>query len=198
MKYSVFLFAFLILTHLRLYSQEEVTNSEHSIRTGIGYGHNEGMKEIGNGSLYSIGYQKSFGKKQRIRLNPNLVMGGFTSDGISNTREQFYRITSLDLSLNYDFIKYESFAAVISPGFFLNYSRGFLGPGGRTPITNYDPSEYLSSLYTGCKISLGFSITSEYRKLTYDINLLNIHFNSSNNYFFFIYFIYGINIKLGK
>ena len=51
-----------------IYSQE-IEFRRSSIRAGIGIGINEGQKEIGNGLVYSIGWQKSFGEKIRLETN---------------------------------------------------------------------------------------------------------------------------------
>lgn len=76
-----------------IYAQENEFK-KNSIRTGIGIGINEGQREIGLGFVYSIGWQKSYGEKNRLRLNPNILLGGFLPIMITDTRDQFYRISS--------------------------------------------------------------------------------------------------------
>lgn len=74
-----------------IYAQENEFK-KNSIRIGIGI--NEGQREIGLGFVYSIGWQKSYGEKNRLRLNPNILLGGFLPIMITDTRDQFYRISS--------------------------------------------------------------------------------------------------------
>ena len=126
------LFVFLIIS--KQSNAQETEFKRTSIRTGIGIGFNEGKRETGMGLIYSIGWQKSFGRKNKLRLNPNLIIGGFLPIGITDTRDQFYRITSLGLNLHYDLIKYKSISIVTTGGGFINYSRGLLGKIGRAHV----------------------------------------------------------------
>lgn len=147
------------------------------------------------GLIYSIGYQKSFGKNNRIRLNPNLIFGGFLPIGITDTRDQFYRISSFGFNLHYDLVKFTSISVVTSPGIFLNYSRGLLGTGGM-PEANNNTSEFFNSFYFGGKFSLGLRITPSGKRLAYEIRPLNIQFG--NNGFILGYLMFGIDIKIGE
>lgn len=88
---------FFLLTGNSVYSQE-TEFKKTSVKTGIGIGLNEGKREIGMGLVYSVGWQKSLGKKNRLRINPNMLFGGFLPFAITDTRDQFYRITSLKYS----------------------------------------------------------------------------------------------------
>ena len=125
----------ILLFSLKINAQEnEFTRS--SIKTGIGVGINDGIEESGLGFVYSVGYQKSFGKKEKFRINPNLLYGGFNSSGITDTREQFFRITSIGMNVNYDLVKYKSVSLLITSGGFLNYSRVLFGTGGENEIRN--------------------------------------------------------------
>lgn len=193
MKYYFLFLLFLFISNQNIYSQEE--SKPKSIRTGIGLGFNDGTKETGIGLIYSIGYQKSYGKKNRLRLNPNLILGGFLPIGITDTRDQFYRMTSLGFNLHYDFLKYKSVSLVASPGIFVNYSRGLLGTGG-WPDANNNTSEYFNSIYFGGKFSLGLRIAPKGKRLAYEIRPFNIQIG--NNDFIFGYLMFGIDIRLGK
>ncbi len=184
----------LLLIGNNIYSQE-IEFKKSSIRTGIGIGINEGQREIGNGLIYSIGWQKSFGKKNKIRLNPNMTLGGFLPIGITDTREQFYRITSLGINIHYDLIKYKAVSIVTTGGGFINYSRGLLGTGG-WPEANNNSSEYFYSLYFGGNASIGLRIDPKKSKLAYEIRPINIHFG--NKGFVLGYLMFGIDFKLKK
>jgi hypothetical protein len=166
-----------------------------SIRTGIGIGINEGRWETGVGFVYSIGLQKSYGNKSRLRVNPNLLFGGFLPIVITDTRDQFYRITSLGINIHYDLLKYKSVSIVTTIGGFTNYSRGLLGTGG-WPEANNSYSEYFYKIYFGGNTSLGLRINPKNSKLAFEIRPINIQFG--NNYFLLGYYMFGIDFKLKK
>ncbi len=174
---------------------QEIEFKRSSIKTGIAIGINEGKRETGNGILYSIGWQKSIGEKKRARINPNLMIGGFSPVLITDTRDQFYRITSLGLNIHYDLIKYNAISIVTTAGGFINYSRGLLGTGGR-PSANNNKSEYFNSLYFGGNASIGLRIDQKNSKLAYEIRPINIQ--AGNKEFILVYFMFGIDVKLKK
>ena len=87
------LLVFSLLPGNPVYSQENDFNKT-SVKTGIGIGINAGLRETGMGLVYSVGWQKSVGKKNKLRINPNLTLGGFLPLGITDTRDQFYRMTT--------------------------------------------------------------------------------------------------------
>ncbi len=184
----------MLLVGNKIYSQEKKFERS-SIRTGIGIGINDGHQETGLGLIYSLGWQKSYGEKNKFRLNPNMIIGGFKPIMITDTRDQFYRITSLGLNVHYDLVKYKAVSIVTTGGGFFNYSRGLLGTGGMLEANN-NHSEYFNSFYLGGNISLGLRINREDSKLAYEIRPLNIQFG--NDYFLLGYLMFGIDIKLEK
>ena len=187
------LFFFLIISIQS--NAQETEFKRTSIRTGIGIGFNEGKKETGMGLIYSIGWQKSFGNKNKLRLNPNMIIGGFLPIGITDTRHQFYRITSFGMNVHYDLIKYKSISIITTGGCFLNYSRGLLGTGG-LPEANNNSSEYFNSLYFGGNVSLGFRINPKNSRLAYEFRPINVQLG--NDYFMLNYLMFGVDIKLKK
>lgn len=198
LKNSAILFClyilFCVMLGNNLFSQE-IEFKRSSIKTGIGIGMNVGLQEIGNGIVYSIGWQKSFGTKNKIRLNPNLTFGGFLPLAITDTRDQFYRITALDLNIHYDLIKYKAVSIVVNGGGFINYSRGLLGTGG-WPEEGNNSSEYFYTLYGGGNASVGLRINPKKSKLAYEIRPFNFYFG--NKRFFLAYFMIGVDFKLAK
>lgn len=194
MKNLIVLLIFLFTINQNSLGQVEIT-SKSSLRTGIGLGFNEGLNETGAGLIYSFGYQKSFGKKNRLRLNPNMIIGGFLPIGVTDVRDQFYRLTSIGLNLHYDLIKFKSVSLVTSPGIFLNYSRGLLGTGGWDDSSGNN-SEYFNTLYLGGKFSFGLRIAPDGKRLAYEIRPLNIQFGNKD--FLLGYLMFGIDIRLGK
>ena len=47
---------------------QDIEFKKGSIRTGIGVGYNEGLRENGIGLVYAIGWQKSYGQKNKFRM----------------------------------------------------------------------------------------------------------------------------------
>lgn len=171
--------------------------SRQSIKAGIGLGINAGTVEDGFGVLYEIGYQKSYGKKQRVRLNSTLLLGGFSNIGISDIRDQYYRITSLGLNCNADLLKYRAVSILGSAGLFFNYSRGLLGTGGRNSSgMGNRSSEYFTKLYGGGSASLGLRINPRNSRTAFELRPFNIQFG--NDYFILGYFMLGVDFKIRK
>jgi len=178
-----------------IYSQE-IEFRKSSIKTSVGIGINEGQRETGIGLVYSVGWQKSYGKKSRLRLNPNMMFGSFRTYVIpTDTRDQLYKITSLGINIHYDLIKYKAISIVTTGGGFINYSRGLLGTGG-WPEANNNSSEYFHSLYFGGNASIGLRIDPKKSKVAYEIRPINIHFG--NKGFMLGYLMFGIDFKLKK
>tara|TARA_R110001583_G_scaffold113965_2_gene264426 strand:+ start:3939 stop:4526 length:588 start_codon:yes stop_codon:yes gene_type:complete len=193
-KITNFTILIILLIGINLYSQETELKRT-SIRTGIGIAYNDGHWETGTGIIYSIGYQKSYGKNNRMRINPNLIFGGFRPFGITDTRDQYYRLTTLGINLHYDLIRYKSLSIVTSTGVFGNYSRGLLGTGG-FPKSNNNDSEYFDRLYFGGNLSLGLRISPKNKNLAYEIRPFNVQFG--NKEFLLGYIMFGIDFKLNK
>ena len=177
----------------KLYSQEPAFK-RNSIRTGIGIAFNEGKRETGIGLIYSIGLQKSYGSQNRLMLNPNLIIGGFLPL-MTDTRKQFYRITSLGMNLHYDALKYKSFSFVTSGGVLLNYSRGLLGTGGYRQENN-ENQKYFNTLYMGGSASIGIRMNPPTSKLAFELRPLDLQFG--NNGFVLGYMMLGIDFKIRK
>jgi hypothetical protein len=175
----------------RLLSQEVLDKT--SIRTAIGIGINEGLKETGNGLLYSVGWQKRYGAKSKLRMNPNLMIGSFSPKLISDVRDQYYRITTLDMNAHYDIVRVDAFSIVASVGGGINYSRGLLGTGG---MTYHDRSGYFNTIYFVGNASLGFRIAPKAKKVAYVIRPINLQVG--NKGFVLGYFSFGLDFKLQR
>ena len=194
---TLFLTNFIIVlaaSYNHVYSQD-IEFKKSSISTGLGIGVNEGLREIGLGLIYSVGWQKSLGKKNKLRINPNMMFGGFLPIGVTDTRDQFYRITSLGLNFHYDLLRYKAVSIVTTGGGFFNYSRGLLGTGG-WPEANNTSSDYFFTGYFGGNTSLGLRIDPKRSKIAYKITPINIHLGNKD--FLLAYLMVGIDFKLKK
>jgi hypothetical protein len=168
--------------------------SRNSLKTGIGVGINEGLRETGVGGVVSFGYQKSV-LNDRVRINPYFLTGGFMPFGITDTRDQYFRITSLGVNGYLDVIKYKPFSIFVGAGGQISYSRGLLGTGG-FPEEGNNGSEYFFKLYYGGYLGAGFRVNPPKSKVAYEITPINICFG--NDQFFLSFLNIGVDIKLGK
>ena len=182
-----------LILFMKSYSQENIFNRS-SIKTGIGIGFNDSREESGFGLVYNLGYQKSFGEKERLRINPNLIIGGFSTNLISDTRDQFYRITSLQMNVSYDVVRYKSFSLLLTTGAFGNYSRGLFGTGGE--LQNHQSSEYFYKFYYGGSLGIGFRINPAKSRIAYEIKPYNVQFG--NKGFVLGYMMIGLDFKFKK
>jgi len=188
-KYLLILTVTLLIINSDLMSQEY---SNNSLKVGLGIGMNEGLKEMGMGTLVSFGYQKSI-LNDRLRINPNFMTGGFFPFGITDTRDQYYRITSLGVDGHFDVIKYKPFSLFVVAGGLVNYTRGLLGTGG-WPEAGNNTSDYLFKLYYGGHLAWGIRVNQPKSRLAYEITPLNICFG--NDQFFMGFIKVAIDIKL--
>jgi len=187
---KAYLTLFGLILSITTYCQD-ATYSKSALKLGLGIGLNEGKREIGMGTLFSGGYQKSFWKDDRLRINPNLTIGGFMPFTITDNRDQYYRITSLGINSYLDALKFKSVALFIGAGPFINYSRGLLGTGG---WSGYSDSEYFFRFYYGGYVGAGLRINPKNSRFAYEFAPINIM--AGNNSFVLGFLKIGIDIKL--
>lgn len=168
--------------------------SGNSLKLGVGLGVNEGKRETGVGGIFTFGYQKSVWK-DNLRIGPAITTGSFFPFGITDVRDQYFRISSLGLNGYLDLLKYKGVSIFIGTGGFINYTRGLLGTGGwhDEPINS---SEYYFKFYYGGTLGCGIRIDPPKSKIAYEIAPLNINFG--NDYFMLGFFRFGIDLKLNK
>jgi hypothetical protein len=188
-KILLILIISLIAFNIKMFAQPF---SNNSFKVGAGIGIMEGLKETGMGTIFSLGYQKSLWK-DRLRINPNIMVGGFTPVVITDVRDQYIRITSLGFNGFLDAIKYKSVSIFIGTGGFLNYSRGLLGTGG-WPESGNTSSQYFFKMYYGGYLTGGLRINPPKSRIAYELMPLNFCFG--NDQFFIGFFKFGIDIKL--
>ena len=149
--------------------------------------------ETAMGTLMSFGYQKSVWK-DRLRINPNITTGTFSSFAMLDVRDQHYKLTSLSINGYLDIPPRKPVSIVVGTGVFLNYSRGVLGTGGRNE--NNRSSEYFHKLYYGIFVGAGLRISPTNSRFAYE--LVPINYQAGNNSFELHFFKFGIDIKLEK
>ncbi|WP_026464986.1 hypothetical protein [Adhaeribacter aquaticus] len=120
------------------------------------------------------------------------MIGGFTSIGITDTRDQFYRVTSLGVNGFLDVIKYKSLSLIIGTGAFANYSRGLLGTGGE--LHGDSDSEYFYKMYYGVNVGTGFRIGPKTSRFAFELKPINVYLGT--DYFTLGFMQVNIDIKL--
>jgi len=185
---------FVIYGGPEVYAQERPGKGS-SIRAGVGYGLNEANIEIGNGWVYSLGWQKDLGQENRLRVNPNLVFGLFSpsSSLYLNYPNQFYRSLTIRLNIHYDLIKFKTFSFVTTGGAFISHSKGLIGPGLLTRRASGE-SRYFRFLYYGGNLSLGFRIDNDDSPFAYELIPFNMHVGDKA--FILAYVMFAMEIKL--
>lgn len=170
------------------------TYSPHGIKISYGIGMHKGRQEGGLGSTFSIGYQKSY-LNQRLRLNPYIMSGSFSSYGLLDARDQYYRSRTLGCTFYLDAIRYRAVSLFIGTGPFLNYSRGLLGTGG-FPDDTIRSSQNFFEFYAGGHFSAGLRIAPKDRRIAYEFCPINIFYGTQNLIMGLA--MIGIDIRLNK
>ena len=179
-------------------SAQETELNETSIRTGFGIGIDDGIFSSGFGYVYSFGWQNSFGKKNKLRLNPNFSLGKLSSSGTLGIIYQYeYTMNSLGLNLHYDLIKYRSVSIVTTVGSFINYSRGFFYNSYNIEDTN-NRINCFRLFYLGENASIGIRVNPKKSRLAYELRPINLQLSIGNDDYILIYSMIAIDFKLNK
>jgi hypothetical protein len=176
------------------YSQENKF-SRSSIKTGLGLGFNLTNKEEGIGTCSMIGYERSYEKKERLRMNASLILGGFISAPlVDHTREIYYITTSWNVNANYDVLKHKAASLFFYSGVFINYSRGKLGSGTNEATGVEYESERFAKIYPGVNLGLGIRINPPQSRCAFEIKPINLQFG--NDGYVNFYNMFGVDIKI--
>ncbi|MES2545334.1 MAG: hypothetical protein V4548_10640 [Bacteroidota bacterium] len=182
----------ILFTYISVQSQEKPI-SKNSISGGIGLGSSDGIKEVGFGAVFSLGYHRSFGTKNRFRLNPNFVYGGFSTTLIEDAGEHEFKIKSLELNAHYDVIKYKAFSFFLTLGGFISDSKGTSTSGGELSNPADYPKDF-NHTYSGFTTGFGIGIKQPDFPITLEIKILNIQFGKND--YDLGYFMIGANVKI--
>jgi hypothetical protein len=121
------------------------------------------------------------------------MTGRFFPFAITDTRDQYYRISSVGVNAYLDVIKYKPFSLFIGAGGHLNFSRGLLGTGG-FPEEGNRTSDYLFKLYYVGYLTAGIRINPPDKRIAFELMPINLCFGNDN--FLLEFFKIGIDIKL--
>ncbi len=191
MNKFVFFIILIGLVGTAAFAQQE-TMRRQSLKTGLALGFNSGYRETGTGLMYTFGWQKSFGKKNKFRINPNIMIGGFMPFGMTDVPKQYFRMTNLNFDLHYDLIRYKPLSLVTTLGVFTNFSRGLIEAGGGPD--SHQSSRYFYGFYFGGLSSIGLRIAPKRSKLAFELRPINIQMGT--RYFETIFFMFNIDFKL--
>ena len=197
-KFKVLFMSLMMLLMSYKSSAQETELNETSIRTGFGIGSHDGIIFSEFGYIYSFGWQNSFGKKNKLRLNPNFLLGKFSSFGTLDIMHKYkYTIYSLGLNLHYDLIKYKSVSIVTTVGSFINYSRGFFYNYYNLEDTN-NRINYFRLFDLGGNASIGIRVNPKNSRLAYELRPIDLQLSIGNEDFILGYSMIGIDFKLNK
>ena len=187
---KIIIISFLSFFNLSIALGQDTIFTKSSIKVAFGLGFNEGIRELGFGTINSIGYQMSF-FNNRLRLNPNLLNGTFRSAFITDIPDMYYRITSLELNVFLDAVKFKAVSLFVGAGGFVNYSRGLIGTGGDFGRSY---SEYFFKVYGGGSIATGIRVNP--KKSRFSFELIPVSLYAGNKSFSLGTIRIGIDIKI--
>ncbi len=186
---TTFLFALISLVYLTGRSQDF---SKNTLKYDLGLGFSEGPKQIGGGTLLLFGYQRDLWK-DRLRLNPNLCIGFFSSNYTSDVRDQWFNSINLEMNLYFDIVKVRAVSLVVGTGLFINHTKGLKGRGGEYYNAN-SASSYFNSWNAGGYLGGGIRINPKNSRFAFEFLPINVHIG--NEYFMEGYAKIGIELKL--
>ncbi|MFW5700802.1 MAG: hypothetical protein ACOCWM_03845 [Cyclobacteriaceae bacterium] len=152
-----------------IYSQEF---SRNYLTYGCGVGMSDGSGFVGGGLAMQIGYKRDIWK-DRLRFSPNLLIGAYRSEGITDVREQYFNSVSLRLIMDYDIVRYKMLGLNIETGGLLNATRGLKGTGGEFQANE---SEYVNEWNYGIIIAGGLKIAPKNKNIAINLIPLTLHF----------------------
>lgn len=166
------------------------TLSPNSIKLGAGIGASMGQNTEGGGIVYAVGYQRELWK-DRLRINPNLSIGHYSTKFILDTPDQYFNSMNLEVNLFYDLIKVKAFSLLIGTGALVNNSRGLTGTGGDPGRSS---SIYVNDFHFGGYAGGGIRINPSHNRMAFNILPFNLHFGP--NYFMEFHAKMELDVKL--
>jgi hypothetical protein len=178
MKKSICVFLVLGLFINKTYSQEFSKNSL-SYGLGIGISSSGSNDYSGIGPALIIGYKRDIWK-DRLRFNPNLTIGSYRSGMNDNTRDKYFNTVNLNLSLEFDFLRYKAFSLSVETGGLIGTTNGLKGIGteydaARSSDIMFNESEFINKVNYGAILGFGLRISPLKSKYAIKISPLNLH-----------------------
>jgi len=177
MKKVLCVFLVLGLFINKTYSQEF---SKNSLSYGLGIGISSGSNDdSGIGPTLIIGYKRDIWK-DRLRFNPNLTIGSYRSGLNDNTRDKYFNTVNLNLSFEFDFLRYKAFSLNVETGGLIGTTNGLKGIGteydaARSSDIMFNESEFINKFNYGAILGFGLRISPLKSKYAIKISPLNLH-----------------------
>lgn len=167
--------------------------SKYAIKSAVGAGWNDGQSESGEGLLYKLGFQRSFGTKERIRVNAGFVYGDFASVNVDDAPDEHFSSKSIVVSCDFDALKRRQVSLLVSVGFFAGVTKGYAENYGLR--SNEIPGRRnFESTYSGIDFGIGLRINKATSRIAWDFKPFNLQ--RGNHGFVQIYALAGIDVKL--
>lgn len=174
--------------------------SKNALSYGFGYGissYND--KDLsGLGPSLIIGFKTDIWK-DKLRLNPNVIIGSYKTGMNKNARDKYFNSATLNLSMEYDFVRYKAFSFTVAPGLFLNLAEGLKGTGTEfISATSTDimltSSEFTHEFSYGANIGVGLRYSPLKSRFSFNITALNVQIG--RNDFNELKSMFSLDIKL--
>jgi hypothetical protein len=173
-------------------SAQETTTYTQFITFNIGYGFGQGVSEKGVGRVKSIGWQKSYGVKNKLRFNPIVMLASLSDAKRSEDQVVFFNVTTLGAMMHYDLINIKWFSLVTSIGAFGHKTRGIQSPEG-FPVFD-GKNYYFNKLYYSGQGAVSLRISPSKSRLAIAIRPMDIQLG--NKGFIMGYTTVGVDIGL--
>ncbi len=170
---------------------QDTTNSfsNKSITTAIGFGFID-ARSFGFGYIYEVGYQQAYWKS-KLRFNPYIQNGEYTTLGITDVRSAYFRNTIYGLKIGLDLLKYKAVSIAAQLGYGINYTRGMIGTGGESGATE---SKLFAEIHHSVTLGTGIRVNPKNHRLAYELHIIN--FGLGRDEFITGQFRIGIDVKL--
>lgn len=181
------LFVFLVLgLFINESHSQKLSKSSLSYGLGIGYSGSGNNDYGGVGLSLLIGYKRDIWK-DRLRLNPNLTVGSYKNGKDDKTRDKYFNVANLNLSLEYDFLRYKAFSLNIETGGLVGFANGLKGVGVETEFGDatytdimHTESEFIENFNYGAIVGFGLMISPLNSKYAIKISPVNLHFGNED------------------
>jgi hypothetical protein len=165
-----------------------------SLKYGIGVGVADNIQVTGDGGLFFCGLNQQIGSRDRFRFSPQLSLGYFNSNWITDVPDQSFYAISLTPVFFADVLRYRAFSFTTGAGILVNNMRGLMGTGGYPPGNR---RQYYFSIWN-YGIYLGGGLRINAKKSRVAIEIFPFNFQFDNNQYFQSYLRLGIDVKLAK